>query len=301
MIIREKEKMQKSSLIIIGILLLLFFFRGAFLYLTGNLSMYFFPVQKVIYEGGVFIKETVRSILNYKEILKENGELRAENAKVAMLAEFNKNLAEENERLKMLLEMKMQDNVMFKVARVNFRSPNNLYERFYIDLGEENGIRKDMIVFADRSVIGKIREVFKDYALVDMITGEKYSVSVRTERGSLGMLRGSDEENGNLYFEPNTFQDAIEMGEKVYTSGISDIYPKGLYVGAISEINENENEIFRSIRVKSDVNLINLNEVLILVPEEKKEAEVHESENDTAAKPGKKPNEPKKNGKKPVR
>jgi len=292
MIIRERAKTQKSSLIIIGILLLLFLFRGAFLYVTGNLSNFFFPLQKVIYEGGVFIKETARSILNYKEIVKENSALRTENAKIAMMTEFNRELLQENERLKRLLQMRPAENRIFKVAKVNFRSPNNLYERFFIDLGEKAGIRKDMIVFADTSVIGKIREVYADYGVVDMLTGEKYSISVRTENGSLGILRGSDEENGNLYFEPNTFQDAIAVGEKVYTSGISDIYPKGLYVGTVTEINENENEIFRSIKVKSDIDLVNLNEVLIMILEEKEEAPQDEAKPPEARPAEQKPAQP---------
>ncbi|MDR3259831.1 MAG: rod shape-determining protein MreC [Fusobacteriaceae bacterium] len=270
MIVRNKSKKRKGPFIIIGILLLLFFFRGVFLYLTDSLSDFFFPFQKVIYEAGVSIKELSRSILNYREIIKENSELKTENAKIAMLAEFNKNLVSENERLKELLGMKSSSQINFKVARVNFRSPNNLYERFYIDLGENGNIKKDMIVFADRNVIGKVREVYPDYSIVDMITGEKNSISAKTENDNLGIVRGSDEENGILYFEPNTFQNDILEGEKVYTSGISDIYPKGLYVGKVIEVNQTENEIFRSIKVRPEIDLMNLNEVLIMIPEEKK-------------------------------
>ena len=50
-----------------------------------------------------------------------------------MVTEFNVTLVEENERLKNLLEMKEESQKDLRVARVNFRTPSNLYERFYID------------------------------------------------------------------------------------------------------------------------------------------------------------------------
>ncbi|MBM6876478.1 rod shape-determining protein MreC, partial [Fusobacterium mortiferum] len=63
----------------------------------------------------------------------------------------------------------------------------------------------------------------------------------------------------------------IEIGEKIYTSGISEIYPKGLYIGKVSEIDEDNGELFRSIKVKNDIDILNMMEVLILMPEDKKE------------------------------
>ena len=67
------------------------------------------------------------------------------------------------------------------------------------------------------------------------------------------------------------FENTIKSGEKVYTSGISDIYPKGLYVGYISEIDQDESQIFRSIKIKTDLDILNLSEVLIIIPKEEKE------------------------------
>ena len=105
--------------------------------------------------------------------------------------------------------------------------------------------------------------------MVDMITGENFNISALTENNMLGIAKGSNEGNGELYFEPNTFENTIKSGEKVYTSGISDIYPKGLYIGYISDINEDESEIFRSIKIKTDIDVLNLNEVLVIIPKEK--------------------------------
>ena len=103
------------------------------------------------------------------------------------------------------------------------------------------------------------------------ITSENFNVSAMTESQMLGIIKGSDEDDGTLYFEANTFQNSIVVGEKVYTSGISEIYPKGLYIGRVSEIDNSDGEIFRSIKVKNDVDILNMTEVLILMLEDKKE------------------------------
>lgn len=271
MIRKDKSSSKKNKILFlfIGIILLLFFFRGALNHIIDGIGYLFFPVQKSIYNTGNYFKETSYAVTEYKHILEENKRLKTENVKLDMAMEFNVTLAEENETLKKLLEMKGESQKDLRVARVNFRTPSNLYERFYIDLGKNDGMEKDMIVLSGKNLIGKIGKVYDDYSMVDMITGENFNISTLTENNMLGIAKGSNEGNGELYFEPNTFENTIKSGEKVYTSGISDIYPKGLYIGYISDINEDESEIFRSIKIKTDIDVLNLNEVLVIIPKEK--------------------------------
>lgn len=266
MIIKDKSQKSKMPIVAIIILLMLFVFGGLIVKFTGFLSKVVFPVQEAIYQRGVYVKELGKTLLEYKRILDENKVLKAAKTRVEMLDSTNKNLIIENIRLKELLDMKQSVSMDFKVATVNFRKPENLYENFYINLGKDKNIEKDMVVFVDKNVVGKVREVFDDYSIVDMLTGKNYSISAMSENNMLGVIKGSDEGDGTLYFEPNTFREDIRVGEKIYTSGISEIYPKGLYIGEVVEVNGNE--FFSSIKVKSEIDIINMTEVLIMVPEE---------------------------------
>lgn len=235
------------------------------------LSYVVFPVQRKVYEIGNFFKESSEAVISYKAILQENRKLKNEQVKYDILVAYNKEIEEENKRLREILEMKQRNKLNLKVGKVNFRNSNNIYERFYIDLGKKDGIKKNYIVLAGENVIGKVGKVYEDYSIVDMITGENYSVSSLTETNNLGILRGSNEGDGTLYFEANTFQENISVGEKIYTSGISEIYPKGLYLGKVSEIVENGVEVLKSVKVDSGVDILNLAEVLILIPTDEKE------------------------------
>ena len=268
---KTSGKKTKILILFICIILILFFFRGVINNVVDEAGTVFFPIQRTIYNTGNYFKETSYAVTEYKRILEENRKLKNENVKLDMAIEFNKTLAEENKRLQELLKMKETVALDLKVAKVNFRSPNNLYERFYINLGTKDGMQKNMIVLAGKTLIGKIGKVYEDYSLVDMVTGENFNLSVLTESQMLGIAKGSDEGTGELYFEPNTFENTLQLGEKVYTSGISEIYPKGLYVGYISEIDQDESQIFRSIKIKTDLDILNLNEVLVIVPKEEKE------------------------------
>lgn len=267
----RSAKRRKVYIAVVCIFFLLLIFKGAINHGVELVSYVVFPIQKKIYEIGDYIKRTKEAIVSYQEILEENQVLKNEQIKYDILLSYNEKILEENRRLQEILKIKEEKNLNLKVAKVNFRNPSNLYTRFYINLGKKDGVKKNMIVLSGETLIGKVGRVYENYSIVDMITSENFNVSALTESQMLGIIKGSDEEDGTLYFEANTFQNNIEIGEKIYTSGISEIYPKGLYIGKVSEIDEDNGELFRSIKVKNDVDVLNMMEVLILMPEDKKE------------------------------
>ena len=267
----RSAKRRKVYIAVVCIFFLLLIFKGAINHGVEVVSYVVFPIQKKIYEIGDYIKRTKEAILSYQEILEENQVLKNEQIKYDILLSYNEKILEENRRLQEILKIKEEKNLNLKVAKVNFRNPSNLYTRFYINLGKKDGVKKNMIVLSGETLIGKVGRVYENYSIVDMITSENFNVSALTESQMLGIIKGSDEEDGTLYFEANTFQNNIEIGEKIYTSGISEIYPKGLYIGKVSEIDEDNGELFRSIKVKNDIDILNMMEVLILMPEDKKE------------------------------
>lgn len=267
----KSAKRRKVYIAVVCIFFLLLIFKGAINHGVELVSYVVFPIQKKIYEIGDYIKRTKEAIVSYQEILEENQVLKNEQIKYDILLSYNEKILEENRRLQEILKIKEEKNLNLKVAKVNFRNPSNLYTRFYINLGKKDGVKKNMIVLSGETLIGKVGRVYENYSIVDMITSENFNVSALTESQMLGIIKGSDEEDGTLYFEANTFQNNIEIGEKIYTSGISEIYPKGLYIGKVSEIDEDNGELFRSIKVKNDIDILNMMEVLILMPEDKKE------------------------------
>ena len=264
------KKLVGISVLIIVIVLV---FQTVVNYGVEITSYLLFPVQKKIYVLGNYLKDTSDAVTKYKKILKEDKILREKNIQYERAMEINRELLNENIKLRRILNIKERDNLDIKVAKINFRKHINLYEKFYIDLGSNDGIKKNMIVLSeDNKLIGRVSRVYGNYSIVKMITAENSNISALSSiTNMLGIIRGSNEDDGTLYFEPNTFKNTLQIGEKLYTSGVSDIYPKGLYIGYISEIDDAKGDVFRSIKVRNDVDVLNLTDVMILMPRKKGE------------------------------
>lgn len=229
------------------------------------------PTQSKIYKFGSKIINIKEAIFSYSDISEKNQKLEREVAELKFKILYTELMEKENQRLLNLLNL--QENNIYKtelkLSRVIFRDIQNLYNNFYIDKGLNDGIEIDMIVIYGEQLIGKIKKVEENYSEVEMITSFSNMVSSRTKEGILGIARGSDEQNGIVYFEPSTFEDNLDIGEEVYTSGISEIYPEGLKVGRIIEVDETEDYMFKSIKMKPELEIEKLKEVMVFKYKEK--------------------------------
>ncbi|MGL6064676.1 MAG: rod shape-determining protein MreC [Fusobacteriaceae bacterium] len=231
--------------------------------LTGSLGKLFYPLQSKVYIFEEKIYKLCYSILNYDKVLVINDNYKKEN--MLMEAEIYKNkfYMEENERLKKLLEMK-KNNSEFKVASVTFRHISDLYKKFYIDLGEKDGIKNGMVALVGGNLIGKIEEVYPKYSIVKMITCNEVLVSGLSSRGVLGIVTSNSEDETKLKFMPSVIQNNVEIGDEIFTSGISDIYDKGLSLGKIIKKDDEE----RVFIVEPNLDLLKISEILIMSKKE---------------------------------
>lgn len=261
---REKKIKLIATLFIVLAVLILIFNRALFK-VKDFLDKSILPVQSKIYESADKVKEIKSAIYSYKNILEENEKLKKENMELKLTNRINETIKEENSRLTELLEMKETNKTIknLKFARVIFRDVNNINSKFYIDLGKKNGIEKNMIVIYNDSLVGRVSEVFENYSMVTMITDSKARISVKSNNTLLGIAEGNDSGGDEMYFQPSTFEENLEIGEEITTSGISDIYPEGLKIGKIKEIDKSENNIFKSIKIKPEFESKDLREVMI--------------------------------------
>ncbi|MGL5964015.1 MAG: rod shape-determining protein MreC, partial [Fusobacteriaceae bacterium] len=169
---------------------------------------------------------------------------------------------EENERLKKLLEMK-KSNPHIKIGMVGFRSINDLNDNFYINLGSEDGINENMYAIYENNLIGKIIDVNNNHSKVRMITSNKLRISATTDENMLGVISGNEEENGNLLFDSTLIKNDVKIGDTIYTSGISDVYSKGIKIGTVIEKGQEQGEYI----VSPEMDIVKLREVVLIEKE----------------------------------
>lgn len=116
--------------------------------------------------------------------------------------------------------------------------------------GQYDGIEPEMGVVAAGGVVGIVYAVSAHYSLVLPVLNSKSEISCRL-RGSeyFGYLRwrGGDTREATLEEVPHHAQ--IKEGDVVETSGFSDVFPAGIYVGRVIDKEESRDGLSYTIRV----------------------------------------------------
>ncbi|MDC7954583.1 rod shape-determining protein MreC [Fusobacterium simiae] len=263
----KKESKIKILLPILAVIIVtVLIFNRLLFKLKDQIDKVALPIQSKVYNvanRAISIKDI---IFSYEDIIAENENLKKENMELKITEKRNQKIREENERLLKLLEMK-ENNIYkgdLKFARVSFSDINNLNNKIFIDLGIKDGIKVDMITVYGDYLVGKIVEVHDNYSEVELITNPNSIISAKTINDILGIARGSDEEDGLLYFQQSIVEDNLKEGDEIITSGISDIYPEGIKIGKIEQIDNKENYSYKMVTIKPGFESKDLKELIVI-------------------------------------
>ncbi|MGO8815000.1 MAG: rod shape-determining protein MreC [Terriglobia bacterium] len=192
----------------------------------------------------------------------ENQELRlqlvAAQAQVQRLGQE----AGEAEHLRTLLGFKNQLGFQTVSAEVIASSPGENSNAIFIDKGSDSGLTNDLAVIIPEGVVGKIVAIFPHSAQVLLITDPSSGVGVSlAQSGVQGILKGGINNFCDLHYVMN--DEAVNSGEQVVTSGLDQVYPKGLPVGTVVTVGNGN--IYKTINVKPSVDLNRLEMVLVVL------------------------------------
>jgi rod shape-determining protein MreC len=117
-------------------------------------------------------------------------------------------------------------------------------------------------VITPEGVVGKIIAVFNHTAQVLIITDGSSGVGSMLEKsGVQGVLKGGGDGVCHLDYIMNG--EKVEVGDTVVTSGLDQIYPKGLLVGTVLKVSQGN--IYKNITVKPAAPLDRLEDVLVIL------------------------------------
>lgn len=227
------------------------------------------PFEKAAYSVSSFFSNLFGS-------MEENRYVKEEYKRLSELTVEQQNqlidkdeLAAENERLKELLQFKQENpDLIIPGARIIGKNPGNWFNTLVIDRGEKDGVAVDMAVMTDKGLVGRVIEVGNHWSKVLSIIDSQSAVSAIVQRSrDNGTLQGDTtlydgEGLCRMVYLP---QDAtVKEGDVVITSGLGDIFPKGLPIGEVVRVENEPFAVYKTAVVRPWADFKRLEEVLVI-------------------------------------
>jgi len=235
------------------------------------------PIQKLIQRS---VDATEGLWLNYFALVNvrhENARLLQEIRTLRMENDQYREVAAANKRLKELLQFKETISWPVLAAQVIGRDPSGWFESVIIDKGSNAGLTVNMPVVDARGVVGRLVSVSPGYAKVLLIIDQNSAVDTLVQRSrEKGIVKGLSTEFCKLDYLVKTSD--VLVGDRVVTSGMGRVFPKGLPVGEVVEVSNIPWELFKEIKVRPMVDFAKLEEVLVVLKEDPLLSQTKETE-----------------------
>lgn len=222
------------------------------------------PIQESISSSVDFFSSLMGKYQALVEAREQNESLKN---RIAVLETENSRLREfevENKRLAELLHFSENQKLNGIAARVIGHDAVNWVESVIVDAGLANGVKRGMpAVDGSGGVVGRIVSVTSGAAQVLLITDRSSGVDVLLQDSrARGILRGADKNLCELSFVDSEAQ--VAVGDRVITSGMDGIYPKGLTIGVVSAAEKDPRGMFQKVQITPQVQFKRLEEVLVI-------------------------------------
>lgn len=184
---------------------------------------------------------------------------------VELEAERNRLLEAEatNRRLRELLEFRAQLPSGSITAAVIANSASTWFRSCLLDKGSADGVRKGMAVVTSLGVVGQVVSVTSRTAKVLLLTDPNSGVDVVIQRSrARGIVAGSLDDGLVMKYVKRS--EDIQEGDRLITSGLDGVFPKGLVVGTVNRVRKRNFGLFQLVGVSPAVVSSQIEEVLVV-------------------------------------
>ena len=155
-------------------------------------------------------------------------------------------------------------------------SATNWEATYIINRGSKDGVEKGMVVIVEDGLVGYISEVSRSSAKIISILDAGNSVSARmTRTRNEVIVKGSVSTAQKQELKIINIPSGVSLieGDKLETSGVGGIYPKGISIGRVKEVVHRRNPLEDEAIIHPSVDFEKLESVAIIISNK---GEVHE-------------------------
>lgn len=192
-------------------------------------------------------------------------------AQQALKAQRVELLMRENASLRDLLELQQQLPLQARAAQVAHVAADPFTRRVVINKGSTQGIASGSPVIDEHGLVGQVVRVFPLSSEVTLLDNPEQATPVLNNRtGERSLVYGDSlTPRGNaleIRFLPNSAN--VQVGDVISTSGVGGVYPPGLPVGTVAQVEKHNNTAFLRVQLTPAARLLSVSHVLVLEPVE---------------------------------
>ena len=234
----------------------------------------FSTIQKGFSGIGSFFSRTVNSIGELQDLRAEYNELQKRMTEYRSLERDILELKNENAELREQLDFSNKIGYEHVAAEIIGKDPGNIFSTITINKGLVHGLKKGMPVIAYQDgfqgLVGKIVDLGRGTSTVLPLIDRSCYVAARlqtTRYEGLVSGRGRGEETVVMQYVKKRARNETKYGDLVITSGMRSLYPKGIYIGRVREIEAKEYETSLQLTIETIIDFSRLEYVFVLKTE----------------------------------
>lgn len=257
---RKKKHNKKIWVVIISVVVIILL--GFSLNLNRNVSF----VESIFKD----ISMVFNKIIMYPFTALNNDKNVNQDESYVIQKNVNSSLEKEIQELKEVLDLN-QTLTEYEGENATILSRNKSYwfNTITIDKGKKSGIKRGMAVVSKNGLLGKISKTSNNSSEVKLITADdvnyKISVSIQTDSGdTYAILSGYDKDSNCVIVSGVDKTSLVKEGDDIVTCGLSDIFPRGIYIGKVEKIEDDKYNISKTLYVKTKQDFNNVHYVTVL-------------------------------------
>ena len=235
-------------------------------FFQNGISKLVMPIQN----GLTYLKNKISGndtfFTDINKLKEENEQLLARNSELEQSLRELENIKTENETLKeyMNLTEKYGEYKTIPAYVIN-KDISNYSKTIVINVGTNDGVKENMTVIGDQGLVGHIVSVTDTTAKVQTIIDTASSVSATmSSTDETIVCKGTLESTTELkaMYIPTDYN--IIQGDSIETSGLGGIYPKGIHIGTVKQVEATKNVTDRYAIIETAVDFDKLSTVLVI-------------------------------------
>jgi rod shape-determining protein MreC len=199
----------------------------------------------------------------------ENQHLTQQQTLNAQMLQQSQQLYAENAQLRRLLGASEHLPAKSLMSEILYDARDAFTRKIVLDRGSQNGVGLGQPVIDDIGVVGQVTRVFPFTAEVTLLTDKDQAISVQVVRNGLRSVAYGRGQSGVLDLKFMATNADIQKGDTLVTSGIDGVFPAGLAVAKVVQVENKSSDSFAHIVCQPTAGIDRNRQLLVLLVDAK--------------------------------